>query len=222
MTRDELLSAALIRGQERFFSIDVASVRAALEADPRIARAEVRRLFPNGLRIAVSERSPVAAILVEADGGQRLAYLDAQGVAFALAYSGAGGANPVGGYPAPEGLPVLSGVRIEGFRVGTRLPAQLTAILASLGEIESGEPELLAAFSEIRVAHSRFGETELLLYPLRHRVPVRVGSALSAQDLRSIILVLDVLGSRGLGDSVSEIDFRTGTVVYRGKEGQSG
>lgn len=220
MTREEVLSAALVHEREFLFSIEPARVRAALEADPRVARAEVSRLFPNGLHISVTERKPVAALLVEADGIQRLAYLDAAGVAFALAYPG-GASSLVGVYPSPEGLPVLSGIRIENFRAGARLPAELAPILASLGRIESDEPALLAAFSEIRVARSRFGETELLLYPLRHRVPVRVGSTLSARDLRAIILVLDVMGSRGLGASVSEIDFRTGTVVYRGKEGQS-
>lgn len=220
MTREEVLSAALVHEREYLFSIEPARVREALEADPRVARAEATRLFPNGLRIAVTERKPVAAVLVEAAGGQRLAYLDAEGVAFALAYPDAA-AGSATAYPSPEGLPVLSGIRIENFRVGARLPAQLTAILAALGRIESAEPALLAAFSEIRIARSRFGETELLLYPLRQRVRVRASSSLSVQDLRSIILVLDVLRSGGLGASVSEIDFRTGTVVYRGKEGQS-
>jgi len=225
MTREEVLSAALVHEREYLFSIEPARVREALEADPRVARAEATRLFPNGLRIAVTERKPVAAVLVEAAGGQRLAYLDAEGVAFALAYpdaaAGSAAAGSATAYPSPEGLPVLSGIRIENFRVGARLPAQLTAILAALGRIESAEPALLAAFSEIRIARSRFGETELLLYPLRQRVRVRASSSLSVQDLRSIILVLDVLRSGGLGASVSEIDFRTGTVVYRGKEGQS-
>jgi len=37
-----------------------------------------------------------------------------------------------------------------------------------------------------------------------------------------MILVLDVLGTRGMAAEVREIDFRTGTVVYRSKEGPTG
>jgi hypothetical protein len=223
MAREEVLSAALLRGNERFFSVRPERVRAALEAEPRIAGARVARSFPNGLVLDIVERVPVATVLVESEGFQRLAYLDRQGVAFALAYAPAqaGKGRPAGGYPAPEGLPLLSGLRIENFKPGARLPPELAGVLAAIGGIESSEPALLAAFSEIKVSRSRFGETELLLYPFRGRAPVRVGASPTAAELRSVILVLDVLGPRIAEGSVSEIDFRTGTVVYRGKEGQS-
>jgi len=213
MTRNEVLEAALVREGASYFETDAARVRAALEADPRVDRASVARRFPNGLAIAIEERRPVATVLVEADGLQSPAYLDAKGVAFALA----GGAECA--YRAPGTLPVLSGIRIENFRPGARLPAELVAPLAALGQLGERESALLAAFSEIKVWRSRYGEVELLLYPMRHRVPVRTGPTLSAQDLRSILLVLDVMGSKGMDTAVSELDFRTGTVVYRGKEG---
>ena len=53
LSRDELLSAALIHEKEYFFSLDAERVKAALEAEPRVAHAEVSKLFPNGLRIAI-------------------------------------------------------------------------------------------------------------------------------------------------------------------------
>ena len=225
MSREEILSAALLRGGEPFFSLDPERVRAALEAEPRIAGAEVRRRFPNGLAIELRERVPVATLLVESGGAQLPAYLDAEGVAFALAYGPGAASSPAsrgpgGCYAPPETLPLLSGLRVEGFRPGIRLPAELSASLAALGRIAAAEPALLAAFSEIKLSRSRYGETELLLYPLRGRAPVRIGAVPSAGDLRAAILVLDVLGSGDGGRTVSEIDFRTGTVVYRGKEGQ--
>ncbi len=210
MTREEVLAAALLRPGEPFFSASPERAKAALESDPRVASAKVSRLFPNGLRVEVAERRPVASVLVEAGGTQALACLDAEGVAFALAG---------GSYPPAGALPVLSGLRIENFRPGARLPAELAAPLRALGEIASREPALAAAFSEIKISRSRYGEVELLLYPMRHRVPARTGPSPSASDLRSILLVLDVLGSRGMEAAVSELDFRAGTVVYRGKEG---
>jgi cell division septal protein FtsQ len=211
LTREELLSAALIHEKEYFFSLDPARVRAAIEAEPRVARAVVTKLFPNGLRIAVKERKAVAAALVSLDGRAAAVCIDAEGVAFAEA--------------TPEeaaSVPVLSGIRFEGFRVGTKLPPVVADLVASLGEIQASEPALLSAVSEIRMVKASGGEPELLIYPLNQRIPVRAGASLDAPTLRSMILVLDVLGTRGIAASVQEIDFRTGTVVYRSKEGQSG
>ena len=211
MTRDEVLSAALIHEREYFFAIEPARIRSNLLADPRVADAIVRRRFPNGLTIAVRERVPVAAVLAEVGGRPTAISLDAHGVAFALADAASLGQ-----------LPVLSGLRFENFRLGSRLPDSIVPVLLALGEIESSEPALLAAFSEIRIVKPRYGEAELLLYPVHHRIPVRAGAVLNAQTLRSIILVLDILGSRLPPGDVEEVDFRTGTVVYRTKEGQPG
>ena len=217
MTREEILSAALIHGKEYYFSLDAARVMAALSAEPRIASVSVSKLFPNGLKIAVVERRTVAVVLVAVGGIASAVCLDAEGVAFAEA--------------SPEeasSVPVLSGIRFEGFRFGTRLPPALTALAASLGKITAGDPGLLSAISEIRVVKPAKGplstgeSPELLLYPLNQRIPVRAGMSLDAPTLRSMILVLDVLGAKGLDSSVQEIDFRTGTVVYRGKEAQPG
>jgi hypothetical protein len=212
MTREELLSAALIHEKEYFFSLDSSRVRAALEADPRVASASVSKLFPNGLRISVKERAAVATAFVDMGGRAAAVCLDSEGVAFAEA-------SP----EAASSVPVLSGLRFEGFRLGTRLPPALLGLLSSLGEIEAKEPVLLSAISEIKVvAGSGSSPLELLIYPLNQRIPVRAGNPLDAPTLRSIILVLDVLGKGSLASTVQEIDFRTGTVVYRSKEGQPG
>ena len=211
MTKEDVLSAALIHGKEYFFSLDTARVRAAVAADPRVAAASVTKLFPNALRIVVKERAAVADALVEIEGKRLAVCLDAEGVAFAEA-------TP----KEAASVPVLSGLRFEGFRLGTRLPPALTGLVSSLGEIGASEPALLAAVSEIRIVVPASGKPELLIYPLYQRIPVRAGASLDALTLRSIILVLDVLGTRGAADSVREIDFRTGTVVYRSKEGQPG
>ena len=215
MSREEVLSAALIHDNEYFFSVDPQRIRSNLLAEPRIADAEVSRVFPSSLRIRIAERQPVASVLVDGADGQRVACIDSTASAFALA-------DPVADAATLGRLPVISGIRFEGFRPGTKLPDELGPLFASLAAIEQSEPALLAAFSEIRIDKPRFGAPELLLYPVTYRIPVRAAADLNASTLRSIILVLDVLASRGLGSTVEEIDFRTGTVVYRSKEGQSG
>jgi cell division protein FtsQ len=212
MSQGELLSAALIHDKEYFFSLDAERVKAALEAQPRIASAKVAKLFPNGLSISVVERKLVATALAEVGGRTVAVSLDAQGVAFAEASAAEASA-----------MPVLSGLRFEGFRMGTRLPPPIAGLLASLGEVAASDSGLLSAISEIRFVSSSGSSatSEVMIYPLNQRIPVRAGTTLDTQTLRSIILVLDVLGTKGIASSVKEIDFRTGTVVYRTKEGQS-
>ena len=216
MSTADVLGAALVRGNEHFFSVDTDAMRAALLAEPRVAAATVSRVFPNGLRIAVTERQAAAIVLVEEEGRAVPVCIDDSGVAYAYAK------DALAEEPGSPDLPVLSGIRFEGFRLGTRLPAEFVPALTSIGEIERKSPALLAAFSEIKLVKPAHGEPELLLYSLHYRVPVRTGAVLNESTLRSIILVLDVMGSNGLAGGVKEIDFRTGTVVYRVKEGQSG
>lgn len=219
MGRDEILATALLHDKEYFFAVDSKRVEAALEAEPRIASASVTKLFPNGLKIAVTERKAVAVVLVSMGGRPAAVCLDAEGVAFAEA-------------KADESLsvPVLSGLRFEGFRMGSRLPGSVSTLLSSLGKIQASEGGLLSSISEIRLVApaapagaapvgASAVASEVLIYPLHHRIPVRAGASFDAQALRSILLVLDVLGTKGIAASVQEIDFRTGTVVYRSKEG---
>jgi cell division protein FtsQ len=217
MSRAEVISAAQIHDKEYFFSLDSSRIESALEAEPRIVSAKAERLFPNGLKITIAERRPIVAALVTIGSRAAVVCIDKEGVVYAES--------------SPEeasSMPVLSGIRFENFRPGIRLPRELAALMASLGEIRESEPALLSAISEIRVivpaspVSSTETAPELLIYPLNQRIPVRAGASLDAPTLRSIILVLDVLGTKGIAASVKEIDFRTGTVVYRDKEGQTG
>ena len=207
--REELLRWAAIHDTEYLTTVDCARIAANLEAHPQVAEADVRRVFPNGLSITVTDRSAVAAVLAQIDGRLVPVGVDRDGVAFRTLSD----AND---------LPILSGLRFEGFRFGVRLPDSLLPVLRSLEAIQASNPALLQAFSEVRLVRRAYGEMELMLYPLQYRVPVRTPTVLNEALLRSIILVLDVVEKQGLAPNISELDFRTGTVVYRVKEGLSG
>ncbi|HSV56355.1 MAG TPA: hypothetical protein VLH39_04520, partial [Magnetospirillaceae bacterium] len=112
--------------------------------------------------------------------------------------------------------------RVEDFRLGVRLPDSIRTVLRSLESIQETNPALLSAFSEVRLIQRPHGDLELLLYPIQYRIPVRTSTVLNEALLRSIILVLDVVEEQGLAPVISELDFRTGTVIYRVKEGASG
>ena len=207
--RDEVLQWAALHSVEYLATVDCQRIAANLEAHPQVAKAEVIRLFPNGLRVAVTDRRAVVAVLATVDGRAVPVGVDRDGVAFRS-------------LPAGSDVPILSGIRFEGFRYGVRLPDSLLPILRSLETLREAGPELLSAFSELCLVRRPYGELELILYPLQYRVPVRTSTVLNPELLRSIILVLDVVEKQGLSPAISELDFRTGTVVYRVKEGISG
>lgn len=207
--REEILKWAALHTVEYLATVDCQRIAANLQAHPQVSDAEVVRLFPNGLQLRIKDRTAVAAVLAVVDGRAVPVGVDRDGFAFRI-------------LPADSDVPILSGIRFEGFRFGVRLPDSLLPVLRSLEALREANPALLSAFSEVRLVRRPYGELELLLYPLQYRVPVRTPTVLNEELLRSIILVLDVVEKQGLSPSISELDFRTGTVVYRVKEGISG
>lgn len=196
-----------------WFSLDTAAVQGSLLEHPRVADATVARVFPNRLRVSVVERSPVAVVYARGASGRTEAHcVDGSGVVFAAASA----------YEGSFDLPVLSGLEIHGLRYGLKLDGAFLAIMSSLAGLQRSEPALLAAISELRVVTREGSPAELLIYPARYRVPVRVRPALDAGLLKSILLVLDVVEGEGLAPTIRELDMRTDTYVYRTKEAVSG
>jgi hypothetical protein len=115
-------------------------------------------------------------------------------------------------------LPVLSGVVVDRWAPGARMPEQLRPFFGSLGAVAAEEPALLAAISEIRVERKEAGD-ELVLFPYDYHTPVRMGPVLNVETLKAIILVLDVVRLEGLEPGAKELDFRSRTIVYRSKGG---
>lgn len=212
LSRDEIFSYAGVAAGDSLLSIDPARVAAGLVSCPKIKSARVDARLPDALHIELVPRSALLLILVDTGTGLEPACLDADGVVYAAAADAA----------SAGALPLLSGVAFEGFRYGDALPAPFSALLGSIAAIASSEPGLLDALSEIRAVDRGGGRFELLLYALHYRVPVRTGSTLSGELLRSMILVLDVIRSEGLDDGAKELDFRSGAPVLRSKEAVSG
>jgi cell division protein FtsQ len=118
--RAEVLAASGVRLGEPYLGLDLAAIRGRVAALPRVAAVRVDREYPSGLRIAVTERPPVASVtaggaywLVAADG----TVLDAT-------------------RGRPPGLPYVAGVPLPaGLRAGTRLPPgnEVANALTALG-----------------------------------------------------------------------------------------
>jgi cell division protein FtsQ len=210
IAESEILTIAGVRQGDPFFSINTAHIRSLLEEDSRILSASVRLILPNTLGIDIVERKPVATTVVQIDGRTRAVKIDAEGVVFGAA-----------SVEDAASVPVLSGIRFEGFKMGARLPDTFKPLLSSLGKITSEDP-IFSAFSEIRIIRRTNGDPELVLFPIGSRIQIKAESSLNVQTIRSMILVLNVLASKGIAESIEELDFRSGSVVYRGKEDHSG
>jgi cell division protein FtsQ len=208
LKRDELLSAAGLRGRLYYFRLDVEEVKSRLEALPSVKSAWVRKVFPASLRIVTRSRQPVALAFAETPSGAVPLAFDEDGVVF------------LSGKDVPETeLPVLSGIRFENFYTGVRLPEMLKPFLTCLLKMEKSSPVILSAFSEMKIVRKGNEQFEVVLYPLYHRVPVRIEGELDAQRCKMVLIVLDALEQEGMLDRVDEIDFRTEDIIYRFKEG---
>lgn len=213
LTRDELLSLAGVGEATNWLSFDAAQAAERLVAHPRIAQASVKKGFLGALSIELVEREPAALVYARGDSGRQEAHcVDAEGVVFA----------PLSARPAARELPVLSGIEIRGLRYGMRLGEGMKPLLASLAALAASSPELLKAVSEIRLVAKDGSPAEAILYPANYRVPVRIKPALSAELLKTMLLVMDVMYAGGIAPSVAELDLRSDVYVYKLKEAVSG
>lgn len=210
--QEEILSRLAMTEETNLVGADLVAMRAGILADPKIADAKLRRVFPDTLAVDISERVPVACVLVTEDFVTKSIAIDEKGIAFAYLES----------LKASPSLPVLSGIRFTKFSPGQSLPGYLVPLLGDLALLLRESPEVLGAFSEIKIEKISNSEAEVLLYPAGKKVPVRMPARLTAANLRSALLVLDILAGRQGSESIYEIDFRTGTIVYKTKEAQAG
>jgi len=208
MQRNAILAAAGVTGKTTFFGFRSAAAVRGLQAIPEIERATVTRRFPDSLRIDVVRRTAVGVSLASVGGRIVPVSFDRNGVVFRVG-------------PAAEGAlsegPVLSGLVFENPEPGVKMPLFLNPLLADLARLRAQAPALLDSISEIRVVKRSFDGYELVLYPAYRSVRVRIGSQLNEDVLRYMMLLLDVLASKGI--DTDELDFRTGTAAYRTKEG---
>jgi cell division protein FtsQ len=207
-SRDDLLRIAGIDESMSYVTFNTTKVSQALSSIPLVESVAITKHFPNSVDIVVKERTAVAVSLAKVSGKLVPVYIDKEGVVFKV-----GGEHHVT-------LPLISGLVFEQVVPGMKLPVHLKRFFASLDMVERMNPALLQTISEVRLQQKAYGGYELIVYPSNYMGKVRLGSELNEDVLRYMMLVLDVLASRGI--QTDEIDFRTGTISYRTKEASSG
>jgi hypothetical protein len=203
LPQQEVLRVAGLVGGEPLVTLDAGLIAGRLEAVPTIRSAEVQKVFPGTVRIALRSRAAVALVLAEDAGRSRAALVDSEGVVFAVA-----------GGQAVTDLPVVSG--LEG-RVGDQLPRQAAPILADLAALRERSPNVFRLLSEVAIAGAD-GSTapgEYLLYLASSPVPLRARGSLDARLVQYGLLAVDLLSSQGKLGDIRELDLRGGEVVCR-------
>jgi cell division protein FtsQ len=205
LERGEVLLRAGIGETASYISVNSRLAEKGLETIKEVESARVTRRFPNSLKILVIPRVAVAMAFTRIDGRQVPVYFDRHGIAFKT------------GGSARESLPVISGLPLAEDKP---LSAMYLSLFASLDRIRFANPKLFGAVSEIRVNKKPFDGFDLVLYPVRNPIRVRLEPDLKEETLQYMMLMLDVLASKN--PEIEEVDFRTGTASYTLKEASSG
>lgn len=198
-----LLAIAKLTEQPYYFSVDPVEVAERLESYASIQSARVEKAFPDTLKIRVTGRKPLAIALVEQSGRSVPVAFDREGVVFQIGTS-------VDEYD----LPIVSGLTFADVRLGQRIARPLIGFLESLETLRISDPVLFSLISELKFVKKNRSDFEVVLFPRDYPIRVRLGSEISSDLMKRIVLVLDVFSRQGV-DNIREIDFRTDDIVMQ-------
>jgi len=152
----EILSMTQLDRRPNILSVELDALRNKVETNPWIARAEIRRIFPDSISIKVTERRPAAIILLA-----RLYYIDAQGAIFARV-------------PEDQDIdyPILTGLHREDFKANPdQSRALLSKALTLVTVMEDGEVLSKKDISEIHMDKA-FG---ISIYTKEGAIEIKLG-----------------------------------------------
>jgi cell division protein FtsQ len=207
LARETLLALAGIKDNEYYFSINCETIRHRLEAYPLVKEAHVETIFPETLKLVLKGRVPLALSFARTEEKSVPVVFDTQGVVFQMGKS-----------VSHWDLPVISGLIFKPV-MGIELPSVLMPFFEELNHLNQTATDLMKMVSEIKVMSVNSTSYELIIYPLNEKIHFNFGSNINSDLLKYAFMVLDVLKQQGLASKVKELDFRTGEVVYKLKEG---
>lgn len=191
-----------------YYAVSPERIAANLETYPLVKSAAVEKVFPNVLRITIVERNPLVISLVESEAHVVPVAFDSGGVAI-----------EVGRSVTDYNMPVISGITIPQARLGMHLPPELVGFLREVAALKESAPALYSLISEIRFVKEGVAGFDAVLFLSNYHVPVKIGERINENLLKYVMMVLDVAQKQGMLNKLAELDFRTGQVVYKLKEG---
>ncbi|MDR2602101.1 MAG: FtsQ-type POTRA domain-containing protein [Spirochaetaceae bacterium] len=206
LDKNAILRAAGVTQSTSYISINEKHMKKKLESIPRVESAFVSRRFPDSLNIVLRSRRLLAFSLVEGGGATYAVLFDENGVVFDV---GLLAASP------PKNAVLVSGIFTNEVKAGDAVPPELFEFLENLKKLREADENLLDSISEIYVNRKAYNTFDLLIYPEYNRTRIRM-SSLNEDNLRYMFLLLDVFAEKNM--DVEEIDFRTGTALYKIRE----
>lgn len=207
ITEREVVGMMALEKDIRWINIDASEIEERLMRQPIIESATVTKKFPDKLLVDVIERKPVAISFANISGETVPLEIDNEGFIFRIGWN--------------EKIPLLtivSGLNFQNPKVGMKLSYKLTSLFSRLDVISKTNPVLLSGISEIKIREKKFGDYDLIMYPINTKVKVFTNKDFDDKTLNRMMLVLDVIHGEKVARELEYIDIRGTNVVYKWKE----
>ncbi len=203
LSKEVILETAGLNTTVHYFNLNAKEIERKISELPLVKGVEVSKKFPDSVRVTIRGRKPLLTAFVTIDGRTVPVTMDEEGVIYYI------------GPLESEDVPIISGLVFKGIKLGTRVPRRIMPLLEDLYVLKNNDPELFKIISEIKIVPVNDFDYELVLYPISYNIKVRLGKRLDSKNLKYIIMVLDLL-SKDIDDrKLEEVDFRSGTMVYK-------
>ncbi|MGP1414399.1 MAG: cell division protein FtsQ/DivIB [Treponema sp.] len=207
LTEREVVGMIGLNGETKWINIDASKIKESLMREPLVESVSVTKKFPDKLFVDVVERQPVAVSFVNIGGTTLPLEIDKEGVVFRIGWN--------------EKVPLLtivSGLNFQNPRVGMKLSYKLSSLFSRLDAISKTNPILLSGISEIKIREKKFGDYDLIMYPIHTKVKVFADKDFSDKTLSRMMLVLDIVHDETVSRELEYVDIRGTNVVYKWKE----
>jgi cell division protein FtsQ len=207
LTEAQIMAIAGLEDNDYYFSINTEEIeRRIIEDFAWIKSVEVKKEFPDTLMINIVERKPLVISHALFEGKSVAVSFDEEGVVF-----------QIGPAITEWNIPVISGFQFNPVP-GIKLPDELQFFLDDLYILKEQHRALYDQISEIKIISINEVKYELVVFLVSYRVRLKIGEHISSKVIKYALMVLDVMEKEGLLDRVSELDLRTGEVVYKIEE----
>jgi hypothetical protein len=207
LTEREVVAMMKLNKDAKWINVDARKIEARLMDNALIEKASVSKRFPDKLLVDIVERQPVAVSFANIKGKVIPLEIDKEGVVFRIGWN--------------EKVPLLtiiSGLNFQNPKVGMKLSYKLVSLFNRLDAISKTNPILLSSISEIKIREKKFGDYDLIMYPIHTKVKVFTNKDFTDKTLNRMMLVLDIIHGEKVARELEYIDIRGTNVVYRWKE----
>lgn len=207
----EIISLCREEFDKNYLKFDKEAVCTLIANLPSVEKVSVQKVFPDKVYINIVERTPVALTFLNDSEKTVPVQIDKDGMLFPVK-------SP--DFQADKTVPIVSGIPLENRSAGMKIPAEYTILIDRIAEIQEKNREYFTALSEIHVVPGKYGNFELLLFPIDSKLRVFADRIFTVETLKKMMVTLDAVSSLNSSDSV--IDLRYGSISYHSSSSELG